>query len=129
MNEMDKIAKQVVDSAFAVHSKLGPGQLESAYEACLVHELINRGFSVVAQKVQRVSYRGPSLEFGCRLDLVVNDLIVIELKAVEALLPIHKAQLMTDLKLSKKSLGFLINFNVPLIKDGIKRIANQFSKT
>jgi GxxExxY protein len=129
MNETDKIAEQVVDSAFAVHRELGPGLLESAYEACLAHELKSREFSVEVQKVQPVAYRGLALEIGYRLNLLVNDLIVIELKSVESLTPVHKAQLITYLKLSNKNMGFLINFNVPLIKDGIKCIANQFSET
>jgi len=125
-NQIDRIAKEVVDAAFKVHSNLGPGLLESAYEACLAHELTKRGYRVERQKAQPVIYEGLEIEVGCRLDLLVEDLIIIELKAVEQLAPIHQAQLLTYLKLSSKQLGFLVNFNVPLIKDGIRRIANHF---
>ena len=125
-NQIDRIAKEVVDAAFKVHSNLGPGLLESAYEACLAHELTKRGYHVERQKAQSVIYEGLEIEVGYRLDLLVEDLIIIELKAVEQLAPIHQAQLLTYLKLSSKQLGFLVNFNVPLIKDGIRRIANHF---
>lgn len=125
-NQIDRIAKEVVDAAFKVHSNLGPGLLESAYEACLAHELTKRGYRVERQKAQPVIYEGLKIEVGYRLDLLVEDLIIIELKAVEQLAPIHQAQLLTYLKLSSKQLGFLVNFNVPLIKDGIRRIANHF---
>jgi GxxExxY protein len=125
MNTTDKIASEIVDAAFKVHSKLGPGLLESAYEACMAHELTKRGFLVERQKPQPVFYDGLEIEVGYRLDILVDDTIIIELKAVEQLAPIHQAQLMTYLKLSGKSIGFLINFNVPLIKQGIRRIANQ----
>ncbi len=123
MNPSDKIAKEVVDAAFQVHSRLGPGLLESAYEACLAHELNKRGFQVERQKPQPVVYDGLEIEVGYRLDLFVDSTLIIELKAVEQILPIHQAQLMTYLKLSQKTLGLLINFNVPLIKHGIKRVA------
>lgn len=125
-NQIDRIAKEVVDAAFKVHSNLGPGLLESAYEACLAHELTKRGYRVERQKAQPMIYEGLEIEVGYRLDLLVEDLIIIELKAVEQLAPIHQAQLLTYLKLSSKQLGFLVNFNVPLIKDGIRRIANHF---
>ena len=125
-NQIDRIAKELVDAAFKVHSNLGPGLLESAYEACLAHELTKRGYRVERQKAQPVIYEGLEIEVGYRLDLLVEDLIIIELKAVEQLAPIHQAQLLTYLKLSSKQLGFLVNFNVPLIKDGIRRIANHF---
>ena len=125
-NQIDRIAKELVDAAFKVHSSLGPGLLESAYEACIAHELTKRGYRVERQKPQPVIYEGLEIEVGYRLDLLVEDVIIIELKAVEQLAPIHQAQLLTYLKLSNKQLGFLINFNVPLIKNGIRRIANQF---
>ena len=125
-NQIDRIAKEVVDAAFKVHSSLGPGLLESAYETCLAHELTKRGYRVERQKAQPVIYDGLEIEVGYRLDLLVEDLIIIELKAVEQLAPIHQAQLLTYLKLSSKQLGFLMNFNVPMIKDGIRRIANHF---
>lgn len=123
MNQPDRIAKEVVDAAFQVHSRLGPGLLESAYEACLAHELSKRGLQVERQKPQPVIYDDLEIEVGYRLDLFVNSTLIVELKAVEQALPIHQAQLMTYLKLSQKTLGLLINFNVPLIKHGIKRVA------
>ena len=129
MNEMDQIAKQIVDAAYRVHSKMGPGLLESAYEACMAHELTKRGFKVERQKPQPVRYDDLEIEVGYRLDILVDDKVIIELKAVEQLAPIHQAQLMTYLRLSGKTLGFLINFNVPLIKQGIRRIANNFQES
>ena len=129
MNELDQIAKQIVDAAYRVHSKMGPGLLESAYEACMAHELTKRGFKVERQKPQPVLYDDLEIEVGYRLDILVDDKVIIELKAVEQLAPIHQAQLMTYLRLSGKTLGFLINFNVPLIKQGIRRIANNFQES
>jgi GxxExxY protein len=129
MNQIDKIASEIVDSAFKIHTKLGPGLLESAYEVCMAHELAKRGFAVERQKPQPVFYDGIEIETGYRLDLLIANSVIIELKAVEQLAPIHQAQLMTYLKLSGKSLGFLINFNVPLIKQGIRRIANQHEES
>ncbi|WP_367870704.1 GxxExxY protein [Luteolibacter sp. Populi] len=123
MNRSDLIAKEVVDAAFKIHSALGPGLLESAYEACLAHELTKRGYQVERQKPQPIIYDGLQIEVGYRLDILVDGEVILELKAVEQLLPIHHAQLMTYLKLSGKTLGLLINFNVPMIKLGIKRIA------
>lgn len=129
MNSLDKIASEIVDAAFKIHTKLGPGLLESAYEACMAHELVKRGFTVERQKPQPVNYDGIEIETGYRLDLLVGDSVIVELKAVEQLAPIHQAQLMTYLRLSGKSLGFLINFNVPLIKQGIRRIANRYEES
>ncbi|MEO8615747.1 MAG: GxxExxY protein [Luteolibacter sp.] len=129
MNTIDTIAAEIVDSALKVHRELGPGLLESAYEACLEHELLKLGFQVERQKAQPVHYDGIVIDVGYRLDLLVNDLVIIELKAVAELAPIHQAQLTTYLRLSKKSLGLLINFNAPLIKNGIRRIANQFQES
>ena len=129
MNTIDEIASVIVDCAFKVHKKLGSGLLESAYEACLAHELKKRGLKVDRQIPQPVHYDDIIIDVGYRLDLQVNDSIIIELKAVEHLLPIHQAQLMTYLRLSEKTLGFLINFNTVLIKNGIKRIANNFQES
>ena len=129
MNKIDVMASEIVDASFKIHKELGPGLLESAYEACLEHELLKRGFAVERQKAQPVHYDGIVIDVGYRLDLLVNDLVIIELKAVAELAPIHQAQLTTYLKLSRKTLGFLINFNVPLIKNGIRRIANQFQES
>ena len=123
--KLEEIGKQIVDAAFQVHKALGPGLLESAYEACLVMELILRGFKVERQKTLPVFYKGKKLDVGYRLDLLVENEIIIELKAVERLFPIHEAQIISYLKLSDKRLGYLINFNVPLIKDGIVRKVNN----
>lgn len=120
---VERVAKQVVDAAFTVHSALGAGLLESVYEVCLAHELTKRGLNTERQLALPVVYDNVHLEAGFRLDLVVERCVVVELKAVNILLPVHTAQLLTYLKLSKYRLGFLINFNVPLIKDGIKRLA------
>jgi GxxExxY protein len=121
--EVDRVAKLVVDATFSVHSKLGPGLLESVYEVCLAHELSKRHLKFARQVPFPILYDDVRIEAGLRLDLVVEDSIIIELKAIEESHPVHQAQLLTYLKLSRKRLGFLINFNVPLIKDGIKRIA------
>jgi GxxExxY protein len=129
MNTIDAIASGIVDAALKIHRELGPGLLESAYEVCLEHELIKRGYSVERQKAQPVRYDGILIDAGYRIDLLVDDLIIIELKAVADLAPIHQAQLLTYLKLSQKSLGFLINFNVPLIKNGIRRVVNQLQES
>jgi GxxExxY protein len=119
---LEAIATEIVDSAFKVHSALGAGLLESVYEACLRHELMRRGFSVAMQESVPVVYEGMSLDLGFRLDLIIENACIIEVKAVENLLPVHRAQLRTYLKLTGLRLGFLINFNVPIIKDGIKRV-------
>jgi GxxExxY protein len=119
----DAIAKQIVDAAFAVHSTLGPGLLESVYESCLEYELKERGLRVERQVALPVTYKNLRLDAGMRLDLVVADRIAVELKAVESLTAVHTAQILTYLKLTGLRLGFLTNFNVALIKDGIKRVA------
>lgn len=116
------VASQVVDAAFKVHSTLGPGLLESVYEACLEHELKTRGFDVARQVTLPVQYNDIIIDVGFRLDLLVSNCVIVELKAVESLLPVHKAQILTYLKLSGHRLGFLINFNTHLLKDGIMRI-------
>lgn len=123
--EIEDIAKQIVDAAFAVHVELGSGLLESTYEACLEFELNERGLRVERQINLPVSYKGLSIDAGYRLDLLIEDSIIVELKSVEQLLPLHQAKLLTYLKLSKKPLGFLINFNVPLIKQGIRRLIHS----
>ena len=120
--ETERVAAQIVDSAFRVHSTLGPGLLESVYETCLVHELTARGFKVDRQVAVPITYGDLRLDAGLRLDLLVDDQVVVELKAVEKLLPVFDAQILTYLKLSQHRLGLLINFNVTLIKDGIKRL-------
>jgi GxxExxY protein len=120
--KVEEVAKAVVDAAFKVHTTLGPGLLETVYEVCLVHELHRRGLRVETQVALPIEYDGFKLDAALRLDLVVEDRLIIELKAVESLLPIHMAQMMTYLKLTRRSLGLLINFNVSRIKDGIRRV-------
>jgi GxxExxY protein len=121
-SEMDRIAKEVVDAAFKVHSTLGPGLLESVYEICLAHELSKRGLKFENQVAFPIAYDGLLLDAGLRIDLLVENQLVVELKATETMHPLFEAQLLTYLKLTKMRLGLLINFNVPKIKDGIKRI-------
>ena len=121
----EDISRDLVDSAFQVHMALGPGLLESAYEVCLVHELRTRGLRVERQKALPVTYKSVDLEVGYRLDLVVEDEVLVELKAVESLLPIHEAQLLSYMKLGGYRLGFLLNFNTRRMKDGIKRMVNR----
>jgi GxxExxY protein len=121
--ETNEIARQIVDAAFAVHTALGPGLLESVYEVCLAYELQKRGLTVRQQVVLPVHYDGVRLDAGLRLDLLVNDTVIVEIKAVENLLPVHKAQALTYLKLTSSRLALLINFNVPVIKEGIHRLA------
>ena len=120
MNKND-ISGAVVDAAMKIHSALGPGLLESAYAVCLKHELIKRGLRVASEVPLPVVYDGVKLEAGYRLDLVVEDTVVVELKAIEALAPIHQAQIISYLKLSGKPIGLLINFHSLHLKDGIKR--------
>ena len=120
----EEIGKLVMDSAMKVHSALGPGLLESAYRACLAHELELRGLDVSQEKPLPVLYEGAEISVGYRIDLLLNQKVIVELKAVEKLLPIHTAQLLSYLKLSGCKLGFLINFNVLHLKDGIKRVVN-----
>ena len=125
LSEIDVRSGQVVDAAMRVHSALGPGLLESAYSACLEHELRLRGLRVLTQQPLPVRYRGIDLELGYRLDLVVDDVVLVELKAVANLLPIHAAQLWSYLKLSGMQVGLLINFHVEHLRDGIKRMINS----
>ena len=119
--EQDFVARQIVDSAFAVHTATGPGLLESVYHDFLACELAHRGIPFRREVSVPTHYRQFKVETGFRMDLVVQDLVVVELKAVEQILPVHLAQLDTYLKLSGLELGLLINFKVPLIKQGIRR--------
>jgi GxxExxY protein len=121
MNQRDPLTETIIGAAIQVHRKLGPGLLESVYEACLEWELVHLGYTVQRQVPIPVNYENISLEAGFRLDLLVENEVIVELKAVEALLPIHKAQLITYLKLSGKKVGLLINFNVKTLKDGVWR--------
>ncbi len=122
--QIEEIGTLVVDSAMKVHSALGPGLLESAYRACLARELEMRGLEVSQEKPLPIRYEGVEISVGYRIDLLVDQKIIVELKAVERLLPIHTAQALSYLKLSGCKLGFVINFNVPHLKDGIKRVVN-----
>ncbi|NLX99946.1 MAG: GxxExxY protein [Rhodopirellula sp.] len=121
----NEVSGQIVDAAMKVHTALGPGLLESAYEGCLAYELRKRGLKVGTQVGLPVVYEGVNIEVGYRIDLLVEDLAIVELKAVDKIAPIHEAQLLTYLKLSGKRLGLLINFNVVHLKDGIKRMVNN----
>jgi GxxExxY protein len=123
--EIEEVGEQIIDAAIKVHRALGPGLLESSYQACLTFELQKRGLTVVCEVPQPVKYEDIQIEAGYRLDMLVEDVIVIENKAVEKVLPIHIAQLLTYLKLSDRRLGYLINWNVPLVKDGIHRRVNN----
>lgn len=120
------IAKHIVDAAFQVHNYLGPGLLESTYQACLVEEIKRRKFEVATELVVPLEYRGKLLAESLRIDLMVEDEIIVELKAVDYMLPVHRAQLITYLRLSNRHLGFLINFNVAKIKEGIKRVVHNY---
>ncbi len=116
-----ELSDQVIGAAIEVHRELGPGLLESAYQACLAHELALRGILFVSQLDLPLTYKGVQLDVGYRIDLLVEDKIIVELKAVEKVLPIHEAQLLTYLRLLKKPVGLLLNFSVPVLKDGIIR--------
>lgn len=119
------ISAHIVDSATRVHTALGPGLLESAYEACMKHELTKRGLKTESQVLLPVIYDGLEIELGYRLDILVNNCVIIELKSVEDLTDIHRAQILSYLKLSRNKLGLLLNFNVYRMKDGIERFPNK----
>ncbi|MBX3736798.1 MAG: GxxExxY protein [Candidatus Didemnitutus sp.] len=122
--EIESLATQSVNAALAVHRALGPGLLESAYEECLAIELMSLGLSVERQKSIPLVYRGRTIDAAYRLDLIVNGQLLIEAKAVESLAPVHRVQVATYLRLLHLPLGLLINFNVPLLKDGLHRVLN-----
>lgn len=123
----DAITGAVIGAAIEVHRELGPGLLESAYEQCLCHELSLRGLSFQRQVELPVVYKAIRLDCGYRMDLVVEETVVVELKTVDKLLPIHEAQLLTYLRLYRRQVGLLVNFNVPVLKDGLKRLINNYS--
>ena len=122
----DEIATIIVQAAYNLHVQLGPGWLESAYEACLIFELIDLGLSVASQVNLPLIYRGVNLECGYRIDILVENKVIIEVKSVSELNNVHLAQTLTYLKLTNCKLGLLINFNVAKIKDGIKRVINGY---
>ena len=123
--KLNGITEQIIGAAMDVHRALGPGLLESAYEACLMFELVSRGLKVEQQRALPVVYRDVKLDCGYRLDLVVENQVVVELKAVDELAPIHKAQLISYLKLSGLKVGLLINFHTKMLEDGIVRLVNK----
>ena len=125
-DELNQISGKIIELAIAVHRELGPGMLEGAYEVCLVHELVRNGLKVERQVVLPIVYQGITLDAGYRLDLIVEESVIVELKTVERLHPVHEAQLLSYLRMSDMRLGLLINFNVKLLRDGIKRVVNKF---
>ena len=125
MSTENEIAKQIVDAAYKIHVQVGPGLLESAYEAMLSYELEKRGFKVSKQQPIPVIYENVHLEVGYRADMIIQDKVIIELKSVEQVAPVHKKQLLTYLRLADKRLGLLINFGATRIKDGITRVVNN----
>ena len=126
--ELNQLSNKIIGAAIEVHKTLGPGLLESAYEECLCHELDLRGLSYERQKPLPVFYKGKKLDCGYRLDILVNEGIILELKSCESIEPIHKAQLLTYLKLSGLKLGLILNFKTPMMKDGIVRIVNDLQE-
>lgn len=124
---VNQVSGAIVDAALKVHSLLGPGLLESAYQACLAHELRKRGFQVAAQLGLPLVYEGERLDLWYRIDLLVEELVIVEIKCVDAIHPVHEAQLLSYLRLSRKNVGLLINFHVARLKDGIKRMVDGLS--
>ncbi len=125
-DRLDQISRRIIGAAIEVHRHLGPGLLESAYQSCLAFELKQLGLKVDEQSPLPVVYKQVTLDCGYRLDLVVENEIIVEVKAIEKLLPIHEAQLLSYLRLAKKRVGLLMNFHVPVLKNGLKRIVNEF---
>ncbi len=124
--DLNLLTEKIIGCAIKVHRELGPGLLESTYEKCLAFELADQGLDVENQKELPVSYRGMTLDCGYRIDLLVNDKVIIELKSVDKILPIHHAQILSYLKMSNRKLGLLINFNVEFLKEGIRRIVHNY---
>jgi len=125
-DRLDEISHRIIGAAIEVHRHLGPGLLESAYQSCLAFELKRLGLKLEEQKPLPVVYKEVKLDCGYRLDMIVEDEIIVEIKAIEKLLPIHDAQLLSYLRLAKKRVGLLMNFHVPVLKSGLKRIVNEF---
>jgi GxxExxY protein len=123
--ELERVMREIVDSAISVHRALGPGLLESVYERCLAYELKIRGLAVAQQVPAPIRYKDLVVEAGLRMDMLVSDGIIVEIKAVERLLPLHEAQLLTYLKVTRKQIGLLINFNTPPLRDGLRRLINS----
>ena len=129
VNQLNLITEKIIGAAIDVHQALGPGLLESAYEACLFFELSDRGLKVEQQKPLPIIYREVRSDCAYRLDLLVEDEVIVEIKSVERILPIHEAQLISYLKLSNLSVGLLINFNEKMLKHGIRRLVNNYPET
>lgn len=125
MKKINDLTETIIGSAISVHRELGPGLLESAYEACLAYDVAKSGLSVERQKELPIKYRNVKLNCGYRIDLLVENKVIVEIKATEKLAPIHTAQLLSYLKLSGCRVGLLINFNVKVLKDGIRRLIND----
>jgi len=123
---IEKIAKEVIDCGFTVHKEIGPGLLESAYQSCLSYEINKRGLTLEIEKPLPLIYKEINLACGYRIDIVVENCVLLEIKSLESFAPVHTAQILTYLKLSNIQLGFLFNFNVPLFKNGIKRVVNNY---
>ncbi len=126
---LNRITESIIGAAIDIHRALGPGLLESAYEACLAFEIVERGLKVEQQKPLPVVYREVRLDCGYRLDLLVEGVVIVEVKAVDHLMPVHQAQLLSYLKLSGCHVGLLINFNVKILKDGLRRVVNNFPES
>ena len=126
--DINQLSSMIIGGAIEVHTNLGPGLLESAYETCLCHELELRKIKFKRQESLPIIYKGKKLDCGYRLDIVIENKIIVELKSVEKIEPIHKAQLLSYLKLSGQKLGLLFNFNVPVMKDGIVRLVNNLEE-
>ena len=122
---LNEITGSIIGAAIEVHRALGPGLLESTYEACLAYEITERGLVVEAQKPLPLIYKSVHLDCGCRLDLLVENAVIVEIKSVDTLIPIHTAQLLSYLKLTNLQVGLLINFNVEFLKNGVRRIVNH----
>jgi GxxExxY protein len=123
-DKSNHISNIIIGSAIEIHKTLGPGLLESVYEDCLCYELSQQKIEYARQVNLPLTYKDAKINAGLRIDLIVDDLVIVELKAVEKVIPVHKSQLLTYLKITKKWLGLLINFNVPILKDGVERIVN-----
>jgi GxxExxY protein len=122
--QLNDISFLIIQSAIEVHRTIGPGLLESVYRACMIYELRQRDLSVVSERAVTIQYKGVIIEGGYRLDLLISDAVLVEIKAVEVVLPVHHAQLLSYLRLTNKPLGLFINFNVPVLVKGVKRIMN-----
>jgi len=119
--EINQLTRLIIGAAIEVHKQLGPGLLESAYEECLAYELIKSGLPIERQKPIPVVYKEIKLDYGYRVDILVNEIVVLELKSVDALAPVHEAQILTYMKFAQKNIGLLVNFNVTVLKNGLRR--------